>query len=237
MVDNMIYIDIIVVSEFAFLPELVFTIVTFTEDVQEILEAEFSLSVSCVHGWNDFLTKASISQYSTSMEEVSAQTIKFNHIHKRFMVLYDLTDMRQVWKAVARDWKVVYKTKLPKRFKAHPEIWQELNSWIEGRILGFVLSGGEDVMYYNKADLQARGWDDKILKILYPNPDKKVYLGRGRYAYYYHGTRLGELEDSEEFIEYIANKLERKRKRESARLAKLDKPNVRSTGFGSEWVR
>jgi hypothetical protein len=60
-----------------------------------------------------------------------------------------------------------------------------------------------------------RGWDNKLLELLYPNPDKVMYLGRGRYAYYYNGTKTGELEDTEEFIEYISAKLERKRKREA----------------------
>lgn len=156
--------------------------------------------------------------------------MNFNRIHKRFMVLYDSADMRYVWKKVRSDWKKEFKTKLPKRFKKYPEIWQELNEWIEERILEKVENGGEDIDYLNKADLLERGWDNKILEKLYPTPDKVVYLGRGRYAYYYNASNLYELEDSEEFIEYIALKLERKRKREQAKKNK-------NNGFGEEFVR
>lgn len=157
----------------------------------------------------------------------------FNRIHKRFMVIYDLADMRKVWKKVASEWKKYKGEKLPKRFSKYPEIWIELNHWIEEKIEQFVKEGGVDINFYNKADLKARGWDEKLLKNLYSKPDKVVYLGRGRHAYYYNGTRVGELEDSEEFIEYIAQKLEKKRRRELSKLAK-DKKNL---GFGSEFVR
>jgi hypothetical protein len=154
----------------------------------------------------------------------------FNRIHKRFMVLYDSADMRYVWKKVRSDWKKVFKTKLPKRFKKYPDFWQELNEWIEERIADKVANGGEDIEYLNKADLIKRGWDNKLLEKLYPNPDKVVYLGRGRYAYYYNASNLYELEDGEEFIEYISAKLERKRKREQAKKNK-------NNGFGGEFVR
>jgi hypothetical protein len=154
----------------------------------------------------------------------------FNRIHKRFMVLYDSGDMRYVWKKVRSDWKKEFKTKLPKRFRKYPETWQELNLWIEERIEKSVQKGGEDIEYLNKADLLQRGWDNKLLERLYPEPDKKVYLGRGRNAYYYNGANLNLLEDSEEFIDYISQKLERKRKRESAKKAK-------NTGFGNEFIR
>ncbi len=156
----------------------------------------------------------------------------FNRIHKRFMVIYDLDDMRKVWKKVSSEWKKYKGEKLPKRFKKYPEIWAELNYWIEEKISKFVADGGEDVNYLNKADLKERGWDEKILKSLYPNPDKRIYLGRGRWAYYYNAGRLGELEDSEEFIEYVEVKLERKRKREMSKLAKSKK----NTGFGTEFI-
>jgi hypothetical protein len=156
----------------------------------------------------------------------------FNRIHKRFMVLYESDDMRKVWKKVRSEWKKYKGEKLPKRFKKYPEIWVELNEWIEDKITQFVTDGGEDVHYLNKADLKLRGWDDKILLLLYPKPDKKLYLGRGRYAYYYNGTNVGELEDNEEFIEHITTKLERKRKRELAKLAKSSK----NKGFGSEFI-
>jgi len=160
-------------------------------------------------------------------------SFNFNHIHKRFMVIYNLSDMRRVWKKVASDWKKDKGFKLPKRFKKYPEIWAELNIWLEDKIAKFVEEGGQDIVFYNKADLKTRGWDEKLLKILYPTPDKVVYLGRGRHAYYYNGRRLGELEDSEDFIEYIAMKLERKRKRELSKSAK-DSKNI---GFGTEFIR
>jgi hypothetical protein len=158
----------------------------------------------------------------------------FNHIHKRFMVIYNLSDMRRVWKKVRSEWKKETKTELPKRFKKYPEIWQDLNIWIERKIDKFVADGGQDVMYYNKSDLKERGWDAKILLRLYPEPDKVVYLGRGRYAYYYDGTRLGELEDGDEFLTHISAKLERQRKREES---KNKKAGLVNTGFGSEFVR
>lgn len=154
----------------------------------------------------------------------------FNRIHKRFMVLYDSGDMRYVWKKVRSDFKKAFKVKLPKRFRKYPELWVELNEWIEERILEKVREGGEDIQYLNKADLIARGWDKKLLDNLYPSPDRKVYLGRGRWAYYYNGTVVGQIEDSEEFIEYIAAKLERKRKRELAKKRK------NTTSFGTEFV-
>jgi hypothetical protein len=156
----------------------------------------------------------------------------FNRIHKRFMVLYDSTDMRYVWKKVRSDFKKEFKVKLPKRFRKYPELWNELNNWIEKRILDQVEAGGDDTEYLNKADLIERGWDNKLLELIYPEPDKRVYLGRGRYAYYYDGKRVGELEDTEEFIEYIAAKLERKRKREAAKRAR----EARNQGFGTEFI-
>jgi hypothetical protein len=146
------------------------------------------------------------------------------------MVLYDSGDMRYVWKKVRSDFKKEFKVKLPKRFRKYPELWQELNEWIEQRIEQKVKDGAEDIPYLNKADLLERGWDTKILNMLYPEPDRKVYLGRGRWAYYYNGLRVGELEDTEDFIAYIAAKLERKRKRE---LAKANKTHSK---FGTEFV-
>ncbi len=154
----------------------------------------------------------------------------FNRIHKRFMVLYDSADMRYVWKKVRSDWKKEFKSKLPKRFRKYPETWQELNEWIEERISEKVKAGGEDIQYLNKSDLIERGWDNKLLERLYPKPDKVVYLGRGRYAYYYNSSNLYELEDSEDFIEYISAKLERKRKREASKKNK-------NNGFGNEFIR
>jgi hypothetical protein len=158
------------------------------------------------------------------------QNFTFNRIHKRFMVLYDSADMRYVWKQVRSQYKKEFKTKLPKRFKKYPEDWQRLNHWIEERISQKVKNGGEDVPFLNKADLLARGWDKKLLELLYPKPEREVYLGRGRWAYYYDGNKAAMLEDTEEFIEYTASKLERKRKRESAKNKK------KNPGFGNEFV-
>jgi hypothetical protein len=160
--------------------------------------------------------------------------VTFNHIHKRFMVLYDSDDMRKVWKKVRSQWKKEFTTILPKRFKKYPEEWLRLNTWIESKIQKLVEDGGRDVVYYNKADLKPRGWGEKLIKKLYPTADKILYLGRGRYAYYYDGERLGEIEDGDEFLEYISSKLERKRKRY---LNKLAKDNPKMVGFGSEFIR
>jgi hypothetical protein len=168
------------------------------------------------------------------MIEQTPKPVTFNHIHKRFMVIYHLSDMRRVWKKVRSEWKKETKTELPKRFKKYPEVWSQLNIWIEEKIKTFVNEGGQDIVFYNKADLKDRGWDEKLIKLLYPNPDKVIYLGRGRYAYYYNGTNLGEIEDSEDFIEYIAIKLEKKRKRDGKK-ALIDNP--KTAGFGSEFIR
>lgn len=157
---------------------------------------------------------------SLNITKVETPNITFNHIHKRFMVLYNLADMRKVWKKVGSDFKKENGIKLPKRFKKYPEIWEMLNDWIESKIASFVLNGGQDIIFYNKADLKERGWDEKLFSLLYPNPDKKVYLGRGRYAYYYNGTKISEIEDTEEFIVHTSEKLERKRKREMIKKMK-----------------
>lgn len=136
-----------------------------------------------------------------------------NQIHKRLVVLYASNDMRYIWKKLSSDWKKQFKTKLPKRFKKHPEIWTKLNEWMDQRIREYVLQGGQDTTYYNKSDILQKGWNAKILTKLYPEPDKKVYLGRGRYAYYYNAQTIHELEDTEEFIEYINAKINRIRKK------------------------
>jgi hypothetical protein len=161
--------------------------------------------------------------------------VTFNHIHKRFMVVYNLSDMRRVWTKVRSDYKKVHGDILPKRFGKYPELWAKLNEWIENKITNFVLGGGTDTTFYNKADLKLRGWDDKLINKLYPKPDKIIYLGCGRYAYYYNGEKLYELEDGDEFLEYISAKLERQRKRESAKLKKLN--GKLGSSFGSEFVR
>jgi hypothetical protein len=157
---------------------------------------------------------------------------KFNRIHKRFMVLYNSNDMRYIWKKVRSEWKKKTKQKLPKRFGKELETWQVLNEWVEERIAQLVEEGGEDIAYLNKADLIERGWDNKIIERLYTEPDRKVYLGRGRYAYYYNGAQVGELEDSDEYIEHISAKLERQRSRQAAK----DRKN-RQDGFGTEFIR
>jgi hypothetical protein len=167
------------------------------------------------------------------MDSTTISPYNFNRIHKRFMVLYNLNDMRQVWRKVRSQFKKENKIELPKRFKKYPELWEMLNDWTEQKIKDFVIAGGEDVAFYNKADLKDRGWDDKIILRLYPNPDKVMYLGRGRYAYYYNGTTLGELEDGDEFLEYITAKLERARKRA---LSKSNKSKLISEKFGTEFV-
>jgi hypothetical protein len=180
--------------------------------------------------------KKKITTIQTPSEtENNPKPVTFNHIHKRFMVLYNLSDMRRVWAKVRSDFKKHFKTELPKRFGKYPELWSQLNLWIETRISSFVLEGGTDITYYNKADLVERGWDNKIIMRLYPTPDKVIYLGRGRHAYYYNGERLYELEDGDEFLEYISTKLERQRKRESSRVAKLS--GKLGVGFGGEFVR
>lgn len=166
------------------------------------------------------------------MSETSDPVIKLNHIHKRFMVVYHLSDMRRVWKKVRSDWMADTGEKLPKRFKKYPEIWARLNTWIEEKIAKYVAEGGEDIAYLNKADIKTRGWDEKIIQLLYPTPDKEVYLGRGRHAYYYNQSRVNELEDSEDFIEYIAAKLERQARRGSRK----PRDNPRGSKFGSEYM-
>jgi hypothetical protein len=176
-------------------------------------------------------TKAKIQTIKPEPRPISPYN--FNHIHKRFMVLYELSDMRQVWKKVRSEFKKENKIELPKRFQKYPELWEMLNDWMEQKITNFVKSGGEDVAFYNKSDLKLRGWDDKIILRLYPKPDKVMYLGRGRYAYYYSGTRLGELEDGDEFLEHITAKLERQRKRA---ISKSNKSKLISEKFGSEFV-
>jgi hypothetical protein len=175
-----------------------------------------------------------VSKKSIPYKDIPAVKITFNHIHKRFMVVYHLADMRRVWTKVRSDFKKDHGEILPKRFGKYPQLWTKLNEWIETKIQCFVLEGGEDVTFYNKSDLKVRGWDDKLINKLYPTPDKIIYLGRGRYAYYYNGTKLYELEDGDEFLEYISAKLERQRKRESAKVKKLN--GALGTGFGSEFV-
>lgn len=181
------------------------------------------------------ITAKKLSKKPKPDKNVEPKIITFNHIHKRFMVVYNLSDMRKVWTKVRSDFKKVNGEILPKRFGKYPELWIKLNSWIENKIAKFVLDGGIDITFYNKADLKLRGWDDKLINRLYPQPDKVIYLGRGRYAYYYNGAKLYQLEDGDEFLEYISAKLERKRKRESARLKKLN--GALGTGFGNEFVR
>lgn len=164
----------------------------------------------------------------------TTEFISFNQIHKRLMVLYNLNDMRQVWKKVRSEFKKEFKTVLPKRFKKYPQLWEQLNTWIETRIQTKVEEGGEDIKYYNKSDLKERGWSEKLIKLLYPKPDKVIYLGRGRYAYYYNGSRLGELEDSDEFIEEVARVLARKRRLQANKETKLKNSKGR---FGTEFIR
>jgi hypothetical protein len=165
-------------------------------------------------------------------QEVINPPIKLNHIHKRLMVIYNLSDMRSVWKKVRSEWKKETKIELPKRFRKYPEIWEELNIWVEDKIAKYVEEGGEDINYLNKADLKPRGWDDKIIAQIYPAPDKVIYLGRGRHAYYYNGARVSELEDSEEFINYISEKLEKQERRKSAKSRREN----RGSRFGSEYM-
>jgi hypothetical protein len=158
--------------------------------------------------------------------------ISYNQIHKRFVLLYKSTDMRRIWKKVRMEFTHEKGIELPKRFKKQPELFAQLTEWIEEKITILVENGGRDLAFLNKADLIQRGWDNKLLQLLYPNPDKILYLGRGRYAYYYDGDKINDLEDGDDFIEYIAGKIERKRKRENAKLAKEKKLQ----GFGSEFV-
>jgi hypothetical protein len=181
------------------------------------------------------ITAKRVSKKPKPDKNVTPIKVTFNHIHKRFMVVYNLSDMRRVWVKVRSDFKKDHGDILPKRFGKYPELWNKLNIWIENKISKIVLDGGIDITFYNKSDLKERGWDDKLIRKLYPIPDKVIYLGRGRYAYYYNGEKLYELEDGDEFLEYISAKLERQRKRESSKLKKLN--GALGTGFGGEFVR
>ena len=150
----------------------------------------------------------------------------YNLIHKKLMLLYgdQFTDMRELWKQVRREYRKETKVVLPRSLRKDMEKYLAFEAWVDARIEA---SAQRDLYYLNKSDLKVRGWSDALLEKLYPQPDHKMYLGRGRYAYYYEGTRAGELEDSEEFIEHIARKLERQRKRQAKQ----------KDGFGSEFIR
>lgn len=150
----------------------------------------------------------------------------YNRIHKRLVILYgeDFTDMRELWKQVRRDYRAATKVILPKSLRKDLPKYEAFAAWVETRIEA---SPRRDLYYLNKTDLKARGWSEALLEKLYPRPDYKLYLGRGRFAYYYEGNRTGELEDSEEFIEFVAARLARKRRQ---------KPTVKD-GFGTEFVR
>lgn len=148
----------------------------------------------------------------------------YNQIHKKLALLYgnDFQDMREIWKQVRRDYRRECGARLPKSLKKNLDEFALLEEWVDTKI---VEAGQEDIYYLNKQDLKERGWNEKIIERLYPNPTYRIYLGRGRWAYYYNGTRASELEDSEEFIEYI----DRKAKRKSGQKKKAGQ-------FGNEFI-
>ncbi len=148
----------------------------------------------------------------------------FNQIHKKLVILYgdELQDMREIWKQVRRDYRQDCHTRLPKSLKKNPEEFALLEEWVNTKIT----EAGQDYIYYlNKQDLKDRGWNDKLVEQLYPKPQYQIYLGRGCWAYYYNGTTVSELEDSEEFIQHIDKK--------AKRIAKARKKD----GFGTEFIR
>jgi hypothetical protein len=109
------------------------------------------------------ITAKKLSKKPKPQSNIIATKITFNHIHKRFMVIYNLNDMRRVWIKVRSDFKKEHGEILPKRFGKNPELWIKLSNWIEIKIANFVLDGGTDVTFYNKTDLKLRGWDDKLI--------------------------------------------------------------------------
>jgi hypothetical protein len=149
----------------------------------------------------------------------------YNQIHKKLIVIYGgvFTDMRELWKQVRRDFRKETHIILPKSLKKNPDEFALLMEWVETKIEN---EGKNDQYFLNKSDLVDRGWNTRIIEKLYPKPLYVLYLGRGRYVYYYDGNRASELEDSEDFIEYIEKKIERQRRR-----------NQLNTGFGSEFIR
>ncbi|NJS40994.1 hypothetical protein HC766_01215 [Candidatus Gracilibacteria bacterium] len=147
-----------------------------------------------------------------------------NEIHKKLVVLYgsDFDRMKKIWKQVRSDYKEDVGSRLPLSLRKNPEKYEMFVSWVDNKIKE---ADREDLYYLNKADLMDRSWSEKIIQKLYPKPDYKMYLGRGRYAYYYNGTKIGELEDTEEFIDYITKKLHKKK----------SKPKKKD-GFGEEFI-
>lgn len=168
------------------------------------------------------------------MENEAEKIINLNQMHKRFVAFFTGDDMRIIWKKVRKMYKKDRKEELPKRFTKKWEAWENLQKWYENLVLEREKTGWVEKKYYNKQDLKNQGWDEKIIKILYPKPDRIMYLGRGRHAYYYDADLIHQMQDSEEFIEYIALKEERKM-RKNAR--KKNQNNPKNNGFGTEFIR
>ena len=172
-------------------------------------------------------TKTTTDEPKVKKKKQRSKTPSFyNAIHKKLVVLYgsEFKDMRELWKHVRRQYRKDGHKALPKSLRKHPEEFQKFESWVDTQITS---AHKQEQYFINKSDLKTRGWNERIIEQLYPKPDYKLYLGRGRWAYYYDGWAVGEREDSDEFIEYVAKKVARQQ-RLSAK---------KTNGFGSEFIR
>ncbi len=158
------------------------------------------------------------------MEPTEKDLKSLNAIHKRLVVLYgdQFSKMKHIWSHVRREYYKENGARLPLSLRKNPGKFILLFEWVETKIAE---EGKEEIYFLNKQDMVERGWNDKLIMKLYPKPDYKMYLGRGRFAYYYNGTTVSELEDKEEFIEFITKKLSKKK----------TKPRKKD-GFGSEFI-
>ncbi len=115
--------------------------------------------------------------------------------------------MKDAWIKARSDFENENLILLPKNLYNEYGKLVQFEDWLDEKLKN---SGQNYLSLVTKGELKQRGWTPKIILHFELKPDRKVFLGRGMYVYYYYVSKLEEIEVEEEF--YLLKSKKKKNK-------------------------
>jgi len=140
----------------------------------------------------------------------------FKILRQKVCTAYQTQDYESAWKQLKIDYQLEFGDTVPFPLEQNLEEYQIIINWLSQFI---ETNGLFELKLITRKQVLDLGWDEKILDILYSEPDfiKKKKGGFGVY-YLYSESKIISFMDSDEFQEYIAAK--------KAKKAKFLNPNL-----------